>query len=372
MLTMKLCAKLLKSFLLLLPGSHAYASDGTFSHWTMPAQPAANQPWTLVFEASALGGRDLDPATEPSATLVDGRIVVNLNTECSVQGCDVLVRSVFRVEMSGIPQGEYPVTYVDAAGPEELPTGIAVTVEAEPDLPEPSPALISGFWYAADNPGSGFYLDISSDGQVGMSVLDAESRSERLEPIWRIDSTRYHAGGFVVAPRVRRSQSTETGNCFTCPGNSLDPTFNVASRAYRVRAVSYRRAMVDLSDGVTAPITAFPLGNRYLSTSLVDKDDGVFGPLPVPDLRGRWIIDLPTGSEAVSFENLEESAGRVIFDAQEYRISCAEGSASTSAECTLSDLEREVEYVTVLGNVSADAIHFPTSDRSSFFLAKRF
>jgi hypothetical protein len=359
-------------FCLSLAIPQAFAAQGAFSFWTMPARPSANEPWTLVFEARVVGGRDLDPVTEPEATVAGGRIVVDLNTECSNQGCDVLGNAIFRVEISGVPEGEYPVAYVDAFGSHEFSTDIVVSVSAEPSASDPIPTLASGFWYAPSNPGTGFHFDVSGDSHVGFSVLDAESRFDRLEPIWRIDHTRYHDEGFVGAPRLRRSQNPGVGNCFACPPGSAEPTFNIATRAFRIRAVSHRRALVDLSSGETIPIVALPSGRRFLSARLVDRDDAMFGPLPIPDVRGRWIFDLPTGVEEIVFDSFEMSPGVVVFSGGPHRLTCREGSASSAASCTLSGLESEREVVAQLGNVSDNVIFYDAGDGNGLLYARRF
>lgn len=347
----------LAAMVVLAPG--AIAAD--FVMMTAPAQPIAGQPWSIVFAAQTLQGRDLNPATGPEVTVLGDRIRIRPRAECNEPTCDVLVKSIIRADVPPLPPGQYTVEVVSV---EFMDFAFAAPFSVEVKTAEPKQRVraVDGFWSQPGKPGRGLSLQTRGE-TMGIALYDSRAVFQQFEPIWHLDAPVIRGDTVVVAPRRQRSQLADPA-CLGCV-QSTEPEQLLATFPLRLRFESERRAWVDLADGRTIPIVSLPFGASYVPIALHDSVDSEFGLLPLPDLQGRWFFDLPGGGRVVELRAPQANGEQVEFQADSLSIRCSSASSTQRAGCAL--LGGSEAYFAMLGDTSEHRIRFRASNGLSFY-----
>src|SRR5690606_23808662 len=109
---------------------------------------------SLLLRIETLG--DLDPSTQPTATVDGTDIRVDLNDECAEIFCDVVFEGLFRVELPPLAEGEYSVVVHFTPEQPVARDSFSLVVGPEVALPRATPS--DGFWMPVDQPGTGLHL----------------------------------------------------------------------------------------------------------------------------------------------------------------------------------------------------------------------
>lgn len=295
---------------------------------TAPAQVVAGHGATLLFSYDTTQ-HDLDPSTQPTATVDGLTIRVDVNAECAHISCDVLDERLFRVELPPLPAGEYAVElHADAASDQARGTFSLEVVEGE--LPAVAPA--EGFWTQQARPGTG--LHVQHRGEL-LAVSQFDFRDEQAH--WRIDATPLHGNSALAQLRDYAG-----GSCFGCTPYHAPDTDELGGEFVRLTFESARQVRVERLDGTVLPLINLPFGADYASTSLQTPEQTAFDPLALPDLQGRWAIpELSQGTIRFGAPELTE-AGTVLFPdtrpdvGATITIECMPQSEAQAAGCQLS------------------------------------
>lgn len=172
---------------------------------------------------------------------------------------------------------------------------------AVPETSPPIPSLLlpaTGYWYDAERSGTGFALERRDQtlGLVFYHFRDVEGETERVAD-WHLATGPLQGDTFEAS-----LAHFEAGSCLGC-----DPY--VAAEAEQtdivVRLVfaSAREATLQVGDGEPRRVVAMPYGMAYEPALATPSD------LPLPDLRGRWVLE---GGGADGVITLEE---RIATDA---------------------------------------------------------
>lgn len=322
-----------------------------FVMMTAPSPPVAGEPWSLVFAASVLG--DLDPSTGPVVEVVGDRLRVRPRAECNQPYCDVFSEVVFRVDIPPLPAGRYTVE-VASTLPDDFATMQPFSVDVN-EGPTPSRLRpVDGFWSEPMKPGRGLSLQVRGN-TVGFGMFDMQpSYGEYFEPIWQIDAPSLRGDSLVAAPR-RPVRQFSAPSCLGCPQPNSAP-LALATIPMRLRFESERRAWLDLGDGSSHPLISLPYGADYVSAVLTDTVDGDFGALPLPNLQGRWLFDLPQGARVIALSAPQIEAGRVTFTGDGVRVECRSATATERAGCALQNVSPA--WFARLGDVSETRMRF--------------
>lgn len=178
------------------------------------------------------------------------------------------------------------------------------TAEARSKTSPPIPPLLlpeTGYWYDAGRSGTGFALQ-HRDGTLGLVFYhfrDVEDRPQRVAD-WHLAAGRLQGNTFE-APLAH----FHAGNCLGCvpyvPAGS-----EMTDTSVRLVFASAREATLQLGDGEPRRVVAMAYGMAY------EPDLATPADLPLPDLRGRWVIDGDV-SGVVTLEERIASAGAVEY-----------------------------------------------------------
>lgn len=191
---------------------------------------------------------------------------------------------------------------------------------AKTSLPLPAPLMpATGHWYDATRPGTGFSLQQRGDmlALVLYHFRETDDANTR-DPDWHLAAAPLEGNTFEA-----RLAHFEAGSCLGC-----DPFVAAEGEetdlVVRLVFSSAREATLQLGDGPPRPVVAMPFGVAY--DGLLTTPSG----LPLPDLRGRWLL----GSASQGVFELDE---RVVDDAAvEYRgafLSAYQRVADASLQC---------------------------------------
>lgn len=246
--------------------------------WTEPAPAVAGEPTRVVFLAGA--------GEAPEVVVEGDRILIVLRCEemlCFPTPPPAVVEAV----LPALDAGTYALATADPGndGPvvrSELGTlEVVAAVERAPRL---LPA--EGYWSSPGRAGSGLFLERRGELLAVSSYSYAGSEGM---PSWLL-ATGSHSGDSVPF----RMLTFSGGDCLGCPGHSPTELSGLSLIALRLRFESARRAWLDrIGYGgapATIPLVSLPYGAEYLPVTLTDTVDDEFGPLPLPDLRGRWVF----------------------------------------------------------------------------------
>lgn len=207
-----------------------------------------------------------------------------------------------------------------------------------------------GFWAGTAAPGSGLSL-------------------ERRGDLWAVAVYGYDDGGGVPSPAAWwlgtgrleddvlavDAQAYQGGACIGCPGAA--PSVRAGgNRTVRMHFQSARRALVAVDDGAAVAMTSLPYGGGYVDTTLADDVDAVYGSLPLPDLRGRWVLALDDGAEVrpLHLTALTAADGVVQFSGATDTVTCASAGSERPAGCLLQAAEVSASWWFPLGDIGHD------------------
>jgi hypothetical protein len=106
-------------------------------------------------------------------------------------------------------------------------------------------------------------------------------------------------------------------------------------------------------------LISLPFGDRYVATPLADTVDDEFGPLPLPNLQGRWLFDHPAGTSVVAFEQPLEADGSVRFVSGDIELTCRSATPQQRAGCQVAGQAGVLaDAFALLGNVTTARITF--------------
>lgn len=162
----------------------------------------------------------------------------------------------------------------------------------------------------------------------------------------------------MAAPRRSRNQLSSP-SCLGC--EQANGAEVLLSRApLRLRFESERRAWLDLGDGSSHPLVSLAYGAAYVPIVLNDTVDGDFGALPLPNLKGRWVFDLPSGARVLALSEPRIESGRVTFVSSGASVECRSATAAERAGCELRD--GSMRWFARLGDVSETRMRFRLAD----------
>lgn len=201
--------------------------------------------------------------------------------------------------------------------------------DAQPKTSPPIPKLLlpaTGYWLDATRPGTGFALERRGNmlGVVFYHFSDVDGQSVRAAD-WHL------ANGPLVGDTFEATLlHFEGGSCLGC-----DPF--VAADAEQTGAVvrlvfaSAREATLQVDDGELRRVVAMPYGVPY-ETALATPDD-----LPLPDLRGRWVLRGDGGELGVITldQRVLGEDGAVEFHGTAYSLD----EPNAALRCTATDCE---------------------------------
>lgn len=335
-----------------------------FVMMTAPLQPVAGHPWSVVFAATTLQGRDLNPATGPEVVIAGDRIRIRPRAECTEPSCDVLVKNVFRADVPAVPAGRYTVEVVNG---EQTDFAFAqpFTVDVVGSTPPERVRAVDGFWSEPRRPGRGFAL-YTRGSTMGVGLFDSRAVFQQFEPIWQLDAPTIRGDSVVAAPRRQRTQLANPA-CIGC-AQSIEPEQLLSTLPLRLRFESERRARLDLGDGTVHALVSLPFGVPYVPVSLTDTVDAEFGTLPLPDLQGRWLFDLPQGAQVLTLSAARVEGAQVVFSATGFELICTSATSTQRAGCGLQGAAPA--FFARLGDVSERRMRFRSADGSGFYAEK--
>jgi hypothetical protein len=145
-----------------------------------------------------------------------------------------------------------------------------------------TPRPVSGFWFIADAPGTGYFFDVAGDTVVlAVASYEADGRAD-----WRLASGSIVDGVFE-ASLIRFSD----GACPSCPYRA--PLPSGGEDHIRVEFVATTRAWMRINDGPQTLIRRFEFGGGWLALTM-NSGRGL-GPVLAPALVGTWAIAGPDG-----------------------------------------------------------------------------
>lgn len=318
------------------------------TYFTAPQTPVANSPWSIVLPVQTLGGRDMNPLTSPSAEVFGDTIRIHVNAECDIPVCDVIVRSIVRVDVPPVPAGRYRIEVLpDGQGLGVTPTMIDVIEKAK----EPDVRPVDGFWYDVSRPGSGLFL--RTEGDLTAIGIFTYTEGEGAQPIWMIDTAPIYGADLVSAPRVAPRWVTSPA-CLACAMGS-PPELRLALSAMYVRFTSERQAMVTIDD-FSFVIDALPLSG-YLETALTIASHLP----PLPAISGRWVVDVPPAPAVLTYGTPSVEADRVSFPSDRGELVCL-SHVSDGVRCTFVSTDPALDGLYAAGgDMSSDRVTFRSS-----------
>lgn len=320
---------------------------------TAPRQPLHKMPFTLG--VAALSAGDCDPDSRPSVAVDGNTLRVDLSDNPSIQ-CDALEPHAFVVEVPGLAAGEYTVEVFNAGVPQPSRTfSLQVQFAAVPSDASPNP----GFWTDQQRPGTGVYLQPRGD-LLGVGLFDFNPQQDpSRDQQWSVVAAPLHGReALLLMPRITQ------GSCLGCSPHKAPSEVN-AHGPVHLHFESARRARATLADGAVVPLVSLPFGADYVDLTLSDSVDAEFGPLPLPDLEGRWFIDEGPGDVVEIRPATVTDAGTVQFyveDGNSYQIiECASANDGARAGCSITHhcCSPPARYgFALLGDITEDRIHF--------------
>lgn len=293
--------------------------------WTAPDPVVAGEPAELVFTTWSYGGQ---PDVEVQ---VDGRQIVLRQTNlCAAELClSARIPAMAGTTLPPLEPGTYTVLLVWAG--EDDPPVEAATLEVQAG---PTPRLLpaEGFWSTVGQPGSGLFLERRG----GLLALSAYSYHQD-DAYWVLA-----AGPYAGDSALLRMNGYTDGDCLGCAGHRA-PTGMKSAMALKLRFESARRAWLDVlvlgRPASSLPMTSLPFGAAYIAHTLTDTVDAEFGPLPLPDLRGRWIFsiegaDAPAVALPLRLDEWRLDGGTVFFDGPALAlVACTSATDTQRAGC---------------------------------------
>lgn len=292
--------------------------------WTAPDPVVAGQPARAVFTTWSYGGQ---PEVEVQ---VEGQQIVLRQTNlCAPDIClSARIPALAEAALPPLEPGTYTVLLAWAG--EDDPPVEAATLEVHA---ESSPLLLSaeGFWSPVGQPGSGLFLE-----RRGNLLAVSAYSYQQDDSFWLLGAANYSGDSALLSLRGYRD-----GACLGC-SEHRPPKALSGAVALQLRFESARRAWLDtvrLGAGATSlPITSLPYGAAYIPYTLTDTVDAEFGPLPLPDLRGRWIFSIEgSDAPAVAFPVALDDwmlDGEVVRFGSSVAVECRSATDTQRAGCT--------------------------------------
>jgi hypothetical protein len=323
---------------------------------TAPRAPSAGQATTLIFSAPSLG-LDLDPATQPVASVEGAMIRIDLNAECDQVFCDALADTLFRVDLPPLEEGEYVVAVHGSAqssqsmGSFEFVVGPAVAVT----LRRPA----EGAWSDQSRPGTGLHLQ-----HRGPLLAVSQFGFREDQAHWRLDVAPLQGDSLLLLLR-----DYDAGSCFGCDPY-VAPAVKLGGTPLLISFDSARRARAELVDGTIVPLVSLPFGADYVPFAMTDAADAEFGPLPLPDLSGTWAYNdsIQTFGPAEVLNDREVIFRHVEGSQMELRcISRPEDVATCSLNLAISPIPTPAppRAVAALGDIEENRIRMVTNDEDA-------
>lgn len=229
-----------------------------------------------------------------------------------------------------------------------------------PSTPQMQPA--TGYWYDAERPGTGFALQRrgSTLGLVSYHFSDVPGQETRSAD-WHLANGPLQDNAFETT-----LLHFEGGSCLGCdPFAEADGV--ETDIVVRLELTSAREATLTVGDGEPRRVVAMPYGVLYESALDTPAD------LPLPDLRGRWVLkDVGNSGVFTLTERL------LVADGVEYRGEAATDFGRTAAlmvcgaeQCALSMTATDGTVKTVptfrLGDITEERMLSPLDLGASAF-----
>ncbi|HRQ65623.1 MAG TPA: hypothetical protein PKZ76_12315, partial [Xanthomonadaceae bacterium] len=148
---------------------------------------------------------------------------------------------------------------------------------------------VSGFWFIADAPGTGYFFDVAGDTVVlAVATYEADGRAD-----WRLAS-----GAMVDGVFEASLIGFSDGACPSCPYRAPMPSG--VEDQIRVEFVTTTRAWMRINDGSQTLIRRFEFGGGWLPLAM-NAGRGL-GPVLAPALAGTWAIAGPNGHASGLFD----------------------------------------------------------------------
>ena len=295
--------------------------------WTTPDPVVAGQPTRVVYTTSSRGGQ---PSVE--VQMQGNQIVLMQGNPCADACFATWVPATTEATLPPLAPGTYTVTV--AWKDDDLPPGEVATLDVQAG-PVVQVLPADGFWSPVGQPGSGLFLERRAD-LLAVSMYSYTAGSG--QPTWLLGSGTY-AGDSV--PLLMGAYLG--GDCLGC-AEYRAPTGPMGTAALQLRFESARRAWLDLpyaasaGGATTLPVTSLPYGVDYIAHTLTDSVDAEFGPLPLPDLGGRWLFSIEDAdAPAVALEvTIGEWSlqGEVLHWTSNVQLTCRSADAGQRAGCT--------------------------------------
>lgn len=272
---------------------------------------------------------------------------LHANADGTLLAALVIVRGLLGPPVPGTGETRQRLDAAAAAAYVGHATECVAPAQASPTHPV---APAEGFWAGPAAPGSGLSL-------------------ERRGNLWAVAVYGYEEGAGVPAPAAWWlgtgqmagdvlevvAQAYEGGACIGCPGAA--PSVRAGeNRTVRMHFQSARRALVAVDDRAAVAMTSLPYGGGYVDTALADDVDAVYGSLPLPDLRGRWVLALDDGADVrpLQLTALTAADGVVSFSGATDTVTCASAGSERSAGCLLQAADDSSSWWFPLGDIGHD------------------
>jgi len=303
-----------------------WISPAVAAFWTTPDPVVAGQPTRVVFSSWSYGGQP-----EVEVQVEEGRIVLVQSNLCGVDACfSARVPATVEAMLPPLAPGSYTVELV-WAGEDDAPVEAAILDVQAIASSRVLPA--DGFWTPVGQPGSGLFLERRGD-LLALSMYSYLPGA--AQPFWLLGTGTYASDS---APLLMRAY--QDGDCLGCADHRA-PVGPGGSAALRLRFESARRAWLDVfglgNDAVGPALISLPYGVDYIPHTLTDTVDAEFGPLPLPDLRGRWVFAIegaesPDDTLSVRLDGWTLD-GDAIFFSGNVAVECRSATEAQRAGCT--------------------------------------
>jgi hypothetical protein len=299
------------------------AASANQGFWTTPDPLVAGQPTRVVFTTFSYGGQ---PTVDVA---VEGNVITfALRNLCGEEIClSAKVPAAAAATLPALAAGTYTVVLV----PEDVyddPPSVRATLEVQEGALPVRVLPADGFWAPVGEPGSGLFLERRGD---LLAVSLYTYRPQDASPFWMLGTGSYAGDD---APLLVRAYAN--GDCLGCTTHQA-PTAGPAN-VLVLHFESARRATADIpSAGDDIPLVSLPYGVDYVPHTLTDTVDDRYGPLPLPDLSGRWIFTIenaeaPLAYEWVSLGDFTEDGGVITFSGS-IDVECRSATDTQRAGC---------------------------------------
>ena len=295
--------------------------------WTTPDPVVAGQSARIVFSTSSRGAQP-----EVEVRVEAEQIVLMQSKPCPDAGVcfATWIPAIAEATLPPLAAGTYTVTL--AWEDDDLPPSELTTLDVQAGaVVQVLPA--DGFWSPVGQPGSGLFVERRAN-VLAVSMYSYAADSGR--PTWLLGSGNY-AGD--TAPLLMGAY--QDGDCLGCAGYRM-PTGPNGMAALQLRFESARRAWLEVAGvqgtATTVPVTSLPYGVDYVPHVLTDSVDAEFGPLPLPDLGGRWLFSIEDAdAPAVALEVTVGDwslQGEVLHWTSNVQLNCRSADGDQRAGCT--------------------------------------